>query len=115
MPDLRDLICIAERLEANGFTRRAAAAWRKVATHPATPEAERERIWLCAENGTPYTPRPGGKTCRRPRATAEQRAQMVAMLAQGMTPYQVAKACGVSPGTVTRASVALCTGGHAHA
>ena len=115
MPDLRDLICTAERLEANGFTRRAAAAWRKVATHPATPAAERERIWLCAENGTPYTARKSGKTCRRPRATAEQRAQMVAMLAQGMNPHQIAKAVGVARSTVMRAVMALCAGGHAHA
>lgn len=115
MPDIRDLICTAERLEANGFTRRAAAAWRKVATHPATPEAERQRIWICAETGTPFTPGAGGKKTRAARITPEQKAQMVAMLKGGAAHPQIAAAFDVSARTVFRIAQALRTGGHAHA
>lgn len=108
MPDLRDLICTAERLEAHGFTRRAAAAWRKVVTHPATPDALREKIWSCADAGAVSAAGARGKTGRKRKGTTEQMHQIAAMFAQGVNREEVAEKFGVSTATVTRAYQALC-------
>lgn len=108
MPDLRDLICTAERLEANGFTRRAAAAWRKVATHPATSDALREKIWICAGAGAVSAAGNRSKTGRKRKGTTEQMHQIAAMFAQGVKREDVAAVFGVSTATVTRAYQAVC-------
>lgn len=107
MPDLRDLICTAERLEAHGFTRRAAAAWRKVATHPATPDALREKIWSCADAGAVSAAGARSKTGRKRKGVTEQMRQIAAMFAQGAKRLEVAAAFGVSLDTVTRAYQAV--------
>lgn len=107
MPDLRDLICTAERLEANGFTRRAAAAWRKVATHPATSDALREKIWSCADAGAVSAAGARGNTGRKRKGITEQMRQIAAMFAQGVKREEVAAAFSVSTATVTRATNAV--------
>jgi DNA-directed RNA polymerase specialized sigma24 family protein len=52
MIDIRDLICRAESLQANGFTRRAATAWRDIALHPHTPAEVSARLWDAIDAGT---------------------------------------------------------------
>lgn len=102
MTDIRDLICRAERLQAQGFTRRAATAWRDIATHPETPEKMRAAIWkrIDTENGYHFNGT-GGST-----ADPEKHARNLAICAAlnaGMTHQQAALKFGVSRDVVSNA------------
>lgn len=107
MLDLRDLICTAERLEARGFARRAAAAWRRVATHPEAPDELREKIWRCAGCESAYTAEGNSKPGRRTKGITEQMRQIAAMFAQGMKRQQIADTFGIHVDSVTRAAKAV--------
>ncbi|MFW3388318.1 UNVERIFIED_CONTAM: hypothetical protein RF648_20220 [Kocuria sp. CPCC 205274] len=111
MPDLRDLICTAERLEANGLTRRAAAAWRRVATHPAAPDALRDKIWRCAGCEAPPTVINhgvnNGERGRPHKGVTDQMRQIAALFAQGVSRLELAEMFSVSPATITRATKAV--------
>jgi len=96
MVDLRDLICTAERLQAKGFTRRAAAAWRIVANHEDTTDEARDAYWKRIDKETARRlaeDRPERITTT---LNAARNAKILAMLRAGIPRAKVCAEMGVS-------------------
>lgn len=104
MTDLKDLICRAETLQAKGFTRRAASAWRNVALHPAAPEKVRARLWEALENGSTLHGIDATGLHARDRASRrERKALLLKMYADGADAGQIAARLNMARSTVNKA------------
>ncbi|MCX8985152.1 helix-turn-helix domain-containing protein [Citrobacter portucalensis] len=103
MTDLRDLICRAETLQAKGFTRRAASAWRNVALHPEAPEKVRARLWEALENGNANSIDATGLHARDRASRRTRRDVVLKMHAAGANSAQIAERLNMARSTVNKA------------
>lgn len=103
MTDLKDLICRAETLQAKGFTRRAASAWRNVALHPAAPEKVRARLWEALENGNAKSIDATGLHARDFESRRARRDIVLKLHAAGATSAQIAERLNMARSTVNKA------------
>lgn len=104
MTDLRDLICRAETLQAKGFKRRAASAWRNVALHPEAPEKVRARLWEALENGSAlHGIDATGLHARDKGSRSARKALLLEMHAAGANAGQIAERLNMARSTVNKA------------